>query len=359
MGCPELTYRPTLKVLARTEKSGCSRKDKYRTDAYLYKYNGKEWQDELGLNMYAMDMRMYDPALARWVVQDPIVHFNQSPYSSFDGNPVFWVDPSGATTENNNSGSTGVSLVGGISLDSVMATSAVNFTSYADSYTTKESISWSIWSSMINDSDEEILPSDCIKSEVLGSSSKNYTKYKSVSYEGSGLSFPNIFTSFMDTALGGYRSLTSTESGRNYYYNLHNSPLSKSIDNAVMGTIVSVGMAPLALEYGSIVLLKYGADVTMQYLMKGNVDFLAAGSNASLPIAIAPLVTQMPNLTKGLIGGDSKSLTSSVLKVGTGYIGNGLGRAASFTSLGNSGSAILQSFHDNLQSSTIDFNMYK
>ncbi len=64
---------------------------------YQYKYNAKEFQDELGLNMYAMDMRQYDPAIARWVVHDPIVHFYQSPYSAFDGNPVFWADPSGAS----------------------------------------------------------------------------------------------------------------------------------------------------------------------------------------------------------------------------------------------------------------------
>src|SRR5690554_6560647 len=66
---------------------------------YMYRYNGKEFQDELGLNMYAMDLRQYDPAIARWVVQDPIVHLNQSPYSAFDNNPVFWADPSGAAPE--------------------------------------------------------------------------------------------------------------------------------------------------------------------------------------------------------------------------------------------------------------------
>ncbi len=60
---------------------------------YDYKYNGKEWQDELSLNMYDMDMRQYDPAIARWVVQDPVVHFDYSPYSAFDNNPVFWADP--------------------------------------------------------------------------------------------------------------------------------------------------------------------------------------------------------------------------------------------------------------------------
>ena len=72
--------------------------------AYQYKYNGKEWQDELGLNMYAMDMRQYDPAIARWVVQDPIDHFYQSTYSAFEGNPVFWADPSGAAVEETEEG---------------------------------------------------------------------------------------------------------------------------------------------------------------------------------------------------------------------------------------------------------------
>ena len=50
--------------------------------------------------MYAMDMRQYDPAIARWVVQDPVVHFDYSPYSAFDNNPVYWADPSGADSEN-------------------------------------------------------------------------------------------------------------------------------------------------------------------------------------------------------------------------------------------------------------------
>src|SRR5690554_3399832 len=68
---------------------------------YMYRYNGKEWQDELGLNMYAMDMRMYDPAIARWVVIDPVTHHSQSTYMGFDGNPVYWADPSGADSENN------------------------------------------------------------------------------------------------------------------------------------------------------------------------------------------------------------------------------------------------------------------
>ena len=66
---------------------------------YKYKYNGKEFQDELNLNMYDMDMRQYDPAIARWVVMDPVIHHSMSPYSAFDNNPVFWADPSGAAPE--------------------------------------------------------------------------------------------------------------------------------------------------------------------------------------------------------------------------------------------------------------------
>jgi RHS repeat-associated protein len=71
-----------------------------KASLYKYKYNGKEFQDELGLYMYDMDMRQYDPAIARWVVMDPVIHHSMSPYNAFDNNPVFWADPSGmdATT---------------------------------------------------------------------------------------------------------------------------------------------------------------------------------------------------------------------------------------------------------------------
>jgi len=66
---------------------------------YNYKYNGKEWQEDLGLNMYDMDLRDYDPAIARWVNIDPIVHYGQSTYNAFDGNPVVFADPSGGNSD--------------------------------------------------------------------------------------------------------------------------------------------------------------------------------------------------------------------------------------------------------------------
>ncbi|SHM06947.1 RHS repeat-associated core domain-containing protein, partial [Flavobacterium johnsoniae] len=70
-----------------------------------YKYNGKELQDELGLNMYAMDARMYDPAIARWNVIDPVTHHDASTYGAFNNNPVYWVDPSGRDGEHYDYGS--------------------------------------------------------------------------------------------------------------------------------------------------------------------------------------------------------------------------------------------------------------
>ena len=66
---------------------------------YQYKFGGKELQDELGLNVYNFGARNYDPALGRWIVQDPLVHLSVTPYGAFENNPVFWADPSGASVE--------------------------------------------------------------------------------------------------------------------------------------------------------------------------------------------------------------------------------------------------------------------
>lgn len=74
---------------------------------YQYKYNGKEYQDELGLNVYDMDLRDYDPATGRWTGIDPVTHHNMSPYNAFDGNPVFWADPSGTDAVTFTKGSDG------------------------------------------------------------------------------------------------------------------------------------------------------------------------------------------------------------------------------------------------------------
>ncbi|MBN8640704.1 MAG: hypothetical protein J0L86_02740 [Flavobacteriales bacterium] len=62
-----------------------------------YKYNGQEYQDELGLNMTAMGFRNYDNALGRFVGIDMLAEKNsyQSPYQFGNGNPALWSDPTG------------------------------------------------------------------------------------------------------------------------------------------------------------------------------------------------------------------------------------------------------------------------
>ncbi|AWG26256.1 DUF6443 domain-containing protein [Flavobacterium kingsejongi] len=73
---------------------------------YQYKYNGQELQTELGLNLYDMPLRDYDPVIGRWSSMDPVVDFERSPYNGFDNNPVFWSDPSGASVTFYNNGVT-------------------------------------------------------------------------------------------------------------------------------------------------------------------------------------------------------------------------------------------------------------
>ena len=127
---------------------GVARKDYSGNESYAYHYNGNEFQSELGMNWYDMNMRMYDPALARWMVQDPVIHHNKSPYNAFDNNPIYFADPSGADAEGGNESSNSntqiSSGVGGITFDLATHPGAISYQSYSEGHTTTETRKWSL-----------------------------------------------------------------------------------------------------------------------------------------------------------------------------------------------------------------------
>ena len=64
---------------------------------HAYKYNGKELNEELGLDWYDFGARNYDAALGRWMNLDPLAekYYNLSPNNYTANNPIYFVDPDG------------------------------------------------------------------------------------------------------------------------------------------------------------------------------------------------------------------------------------------------------------------------
>ncbi len=63
-------------------------------------FNGMEADGEVSGegNSYTTQFRQYDPRLGRWKSLDPLAgkYPGQSPYASFNNNPVFFTDPQAA-----------------------------------------------------------------------------------------------------------------------------------------------------------------------------------------------------------------------------------------------------------------------
>jgi RHS repeat-associated protein len=62
-----------------------------------YKFNGKELEDELGLNWLDHGARIYQPEIGRWMVVDPLAdkYTAWSPYAFSFNNPILFWDPTG------------------------------------------------------------------------------------------------------------------------------------------------------------------------------------------------------------------------------------------------------------------------
>ena len=73
-------------------------------DFQSYKYNGKELERQIGLDIYDYGARRYDAATCRFTTMDPLAekYYSTSPYAYCVNNPMRFVDTDGKLVEDAN-----------------------------------------------------------------------------------------------------------------------------------------------------------------------------------------------------------------------------------------------------------------
>lgn len=89
------SYYPFGMNIKGLTTSGIKAESKHPANEYLY--NGKMFQDELGLDWLDYGARMYDAQIGRWHVMDPLAEVSRrwSPYAYCYNNPMRFIDPDG------------------------------------------------------------------------------------------------------------------------------------------------------------------------------------------------------------------------------------------------------------------------
>jgi len=97
LGCQKLytDYLPELCLIHGTKALDSKKSGNNACNEYLYKYNGKELQEEFGLNSYDYGARLYMPDIGRWGVHDPASEMTLDPYGYVFNNPILLVDENG------------------------------------------------------------------------------------------------------------------------------------------------------------------------------------------------------------------------------------------------------------------------
>lgn len=62
-------------------------------------YQSKELDESLGLDWHDFGARMYDAAIGRWMVVDPLAEQTGFPYAAMNNNPIAMIDPTGMSAD--------------------------------------------------------------------------------------------------------------------------------------------------------------------------------------------------------------------------------------------------------------------